>query len=288
MHPSSTGFSTLLILLRGLRHWGFLVAGLGPLLVAIALLLGADFPTAAGLRTEVAGEKRAPASPERERQPPSDVGAVLAQIDPSDLYYGLGRLARDLRPTPTPTPTPSPTPTPTPSPAPQPAAPTQATSPQRGAPAPTATSLQSAPPASASCPTASMSGPALALFDSINRERLQRGLAALAADACLTGIARHRSEDMAARHYFAHSSPEGETSQGLLRGYAVPFDWFAENLAMNDYPAGQSVQIVIRDLMASAPHRANVLGPNYSRLGVGEATDGAGMKYYTMLFIGLD
>jgi len=38
--------------------------------------------------------------------------------------------------------------------------------------------------------------------------------------------------------------------------------------------------------MASEGHRANILSVNYTSMGVGAVADGAGMKYYTMIFVG--
>ena len=39
-------------------------------------------------------------------------------------------------------------------------------------------------------------------------------------------------------------------------------------------------------LWNSPPHRENILGPNYTQMGVALATDASGMKYFTILFIG--
>ena len=131
-----------------------------------------------------------------------------------------------------------------------------------------------------------MSGFGLALFNAINSERTQRGLPALAAHGCVVYVAQLRSDDMASRGYFSHTSPEGETAFTLLDRYGVPHGWAGENLARNNYPDDESVGVAIGALMASDGHRANILSGNYAHLGVAVAFDGAGMKYYTMVFIG--
>lgn len=131
-----------------------------------------------------------------------------------------------------------------------------------------------------------MSGFASALFSALNNERTARGLAPLAAHGCVVYVAQLRSNDMASRGYFSHTSPEGATAFSLLDQYGVPYGWAGENLARNNYPDDQSVAVAIRDLMNSTAHRANILSGNYTHLGVGAAVDGAGMKYYTMIFIG--
>lgn len=141
-------------------------------------------------------------------------------------------------------------------------------------------------PPAPSCPSASMSGFALALFNAVNNERTQQGLPALATHGCVVYVAQLRSDDMASRGYFSHTSPEGETAFSLLDRYGVPHGWAGENLARNNYPDDQTVAVAIRDLMASEGHRANILSGNYTHLGVAVAFDGAGMKYFTMIFIG--
>jgi uncharacterized protein YkwD len=131
-----------------------------------------------------------------------------------------------------------------------------------------------------------MSGYGLALFNAINAERAAYGMGSLAADGCATYVAQLRSDDMASRGYFSHTSPEGTTAFSLLDAYGVPHGWAGENLARNNYPDSESVGVAIRDLMASDSHRANILSGNYSALGVSVSFDGAGMKYFAMVFIG--
>ena len=124
------------------------------------------------------------------------------------------------------------------------------------------------------------------LARALNAERAAAGLPALAVDADLVAIARTRSGDMAAKGYFSHTSPDGQTAFTLLDQLGIPYSWAGENLARNNYPLTETVAVAIRDLMASPPHRANILNPNYTRLGVGHAEGSNGMHYYTMVFVG--
>ena len=124
------------------------------------------------------------------------------------------------------------------------------------------------------------------MFNAINNERTQQGLPALTVHGCVVYVAKIRSDDMASLNYFSHTSPNGDTAFSLMDKYGVPYGWAGENLARNNYPDNESVSVAISDLMASPGHRANILGVNYTHLGVGTAVDGAGMKYYTMIFIG--
>ncbi len=218
-----------------------------------------------------------------------DVGPAFATLDAGLVYKGLAQLYADLHPTPTPTVTPVPTPTPVPPTAtPQPVAPQPVAPPSNvdSRPPPAAAPDDPPAPPASSCPTASMDGFGQALFDAINSARAQQGMGALAVHGCVVYVAELRSQDMASRGYFSHTSPDGSTAFSLLERYGVPHGWAGENLARNNYPSDQTVGVAIRDLMASSGHRANILGSNYTHLGVGYADDGAGMKYFTMIFIG--
>ncbi len=152
-------------------------------------------------------------------------------------------------------------------------------------PIPPAPTDPPAPPP-ASCPSAPLTGYAAALFNAINSERAANGMFGLGADGCAVYVAQLRSDDMASAGYFSHTSPSGQSTFSLLDVYGVPRGWAGENLARNNYPDGETVAVAIRDLMASASHRENILSANYTTLGVAVAFDGAGMKYFTMVFLG--
>ena len=262
------------------RRWGLFRPAL--LLGGVALLI---FSSTFLLAVEWNGEPKPSEAAQlpSASQPEGDalgLGVAFASIDGGVFVEGLVKLDAALHPTPTPTPKPTPTPLPTPTPPPPPSS--NPAPPSEPEPAPPS---NPSPPTS-SCPTAGMSGFASALFNAINNERTQQGMSALAVHGCVVYVAKIRSDDMAARNYFSHTSPEGETAFTLMDKYGVPYGWAGENLARNNYPNDQTVAIAIRDLMASPGHRANILSPNYTHLGVGFAQDGAGMKYYTMIFIG--
>ncbi len=211
-----------------------------------------------------------------------DVGDAFGQMDGGQVYGGIaGLIASRFTPTPVPTPTPLPTATPVP---PKPAAPSGGSSPKPDAPP--ASEPDPAPPPLSGCPTASMGSYARALFDATNRERTQRGLPALGASGCVTYVAQVRSQDMADNNYFSHTSPDGSTAFSLMDQYGVPYGWAGENLARNNYPDDQAVQVAIENLMNSQGHRDNILSPNYTKMGIGFAVDGSGMKYFTMVFTG--
>ena len=168
-----------------------------------------------------------------------------------------------VAPPPTATPPPPPPPTPVPATPPPPPPP----------PAPAAASVSLHPLESS-------------LLATLNAERAAAGLTALQPDPTLVSIARSRSNDMAQRDYFDHVNPDGGTVFDMLAQLRVPYAWAGENLALNNYPVDETVAVTVRELMASPPHRANILNVHYTMVGVGIATGSDGLYYFTMVFVG--
>lgn len=102
------------------------------------------------------------------------------------------------------------------------------------------------------------------LLEMVNRERAEHGLRPLAADPELTQLARAHSQDMLARSYFSHVTPEGGRLDARLRRADVRYLVAGENLAL-----AQTLAIAHRGLMDSPGHRANILQPKFGRLGIG-------------------
>ncbi len=98
----------------------------------------------------------------------------------------------------------------------------------------------------------------------INRERELNGLAPLEMDPELTEVARRHSADMFARGYFSHDTPEGLDPFDRMRGADVRFRTAGENLAL-----APTLNIAHTGLMNSPGHRANILKPQFGRVGIG-------------------
>lgn len=119
-----------------------------------------------------------------------------------------------------------------------------------------------------------------------NAERTQEGLSSLASDTALADIARAHSADMLARSYFSHTDPAGCGSS--CRANAAGYGWRAigENIYMSegfDVPAPKHAQMVVDGWMNSPGHRANILGAQYSHMGIGIAQKGDAI-YVTALY----
>lgn len=98
----------------------------------------------------------------------------------------------------------------------------------------------------------------------VNEERKKVGLHPVKADPELTMVAREHSQDMFARGYFSHYTPEGKDPFDRMRASQVRFSTAGENLAL-----GQTLLICHKGLMKSPGHRANILRPSFGRLGIG-------------------
>ena len=102
------------------------------------------------------------------------------------------------------------------------------------------------------------------MLELVNGERIAAGLRPLAPDAELAEVARQHSTDMFARGYFAHATPEGRDPFERMRAANIRFDTAGENLAL-----APTLQIAHTGLMNSPGHRANILQPDFGRVGIG-------------------
>jgi uncharacterized protein YkwD len=98
----------------------------------------------------------------------------------------------------------------------------------------------------------------------VNQERAAHGLNPLTADTELRGVARMHSEDMFARGYFSHNTPDGDNPFDRIRAAGLRYVLAGENLAL-----AQTVTLAHNGLMDSPGHRANILRANFSRVGIG-------------------
>jgi uncharacterized protein, YkwD family len=99
----------------------------------------------------------------------------------------------------------------------------------------------------------------------VNQERAKVGLSALTSDSLLNTVAYDKAKDMAVNNYFSHTSPTYGSPFDMMKAYGVKYSYAGENIA-----AGQKTpQEVMQAWMNSAGHKANILSPNYKKIGVG-------------------
>jgi uncharacterized protein YkwD len=102
------------------------------------------------------------------------------------------------------------------------------------------------------------------MLDLLNQERQAAGLSTLVADPELTEVARRHSADMFARGYFSHDTPEGISPFDRMRAANVRFGIAGENLAL-----ASTIPVAHTGLMNSPGHRANIMRPEFGRVGIG-------------------
>ena len=245
-----------------------------PRLLAVLLVAGAVAGGAYGSARHVGGG--------------TGYASDLMTIAPAAPALSVAPVIPVVEAVPTPTAQPPPAVEPTPEPIEEAAAAPEDGDTEPSPVAPDVYSASSEPPPPSPPPPPSVDPATLeaALVVGINAQRVAAGLPPLQSDPTLAAVARERSGDMAQRGYFSHVSPTGETFTALLERRGVTCSWCGENIAYNTYPDDQTVGVVLSSWMASPRHRDNILNPNFSRLGVGVALAGSGLKYYTAVFAG--
>lgn len=173
------------------------------------------------------------------------------------------------KPAPAPVPKPVPAPTPAPAPAPKPA------------PTPAPTPTPAPKPAPTPTPTQGITAEEQQMVNLVNAERAKAGLSALQVDLQLTKLARLKSQDMITYNYFSHTSPTYGSPFDMMNKNGVTYRTAGENLAGN-----QTVQAAHTALMNSEGHRANILNPNFTHIGIGIIDGGPYTKMFTQMFIG--
>jgi len=117
------------------------------------------------------------------------------------------------------------------------------------------------------------------MLDLVNAERRAAGLRELKADPMTLELARAHSRDMLARGYFSHYSPEGLGLGDRLRTAQIGYLTAGENLALAPTLYGAH-----KGLMLSPGHRANILRPQFGRMGVGILDGGVHGLMVTQVF----
>jgi uncharacterized protein YkwD len=114
---------------------------------------------------------------------------------------------------------------------------------------------------------AALAGPARSseagVLAAVNAARSAHGLRPLRLDLTLRSAARSHSTDMLHRNYFAHGAFASRMAAFHVQGRQA-----GENLAWGSGPYGRAATM-ISEWLASPEHRANLLSPAFSRIGVG-------------------
>lgn len=101
------------------------------------------------------------------------------------------------------------------------------------------------------------------LYQLTNQERVKNNLPTLTFNEKLTAAAQKKAEDMFAKNYWAHYSPDGKTPWDFILSSGYQYEYAGENLAKNFLFS----QGVIDAWLNSPSHRENLLRSDYKEVG---------------------
>ncbi len=106
------------------------------------------------------------------------------------------------------------------------------------------------------------------LEELINQTREEHNLPPLEVDTKLVQSALFKAEHILKEDYFAHTSPAGITPWYWFKQSNYNYQYAGENLAI-DFTDSRSLH---QALLNSPTHRANILNPNYTEMGIAVVT----------------
>lgn len=109
-----------------------------------------------------------------------------------------------------------------------------------------------------------------AFLQAANHIRQRSGLPPLQRDAALDRIADSHTRDMAKSRFFAHESPTRGSTHDRMRRAGFPYQRYGENIGR-----ARSSEEIHTLWLRSPGHRANLLDPGFTHIGVGVTTDGS-------------
>lgn len=102
------------------------------------------------------------------------------------------------------------------------------------------------------------------IYQIVNQERQKTGLPPLSSSSELSEAATKKAADMFENNYWAHVSPNGTTPWKFILDANYDYLYAGENLA-KDFDRSEDI---VEAWMKSPTHRANILKPEYSDLGL--------------------
>ncbi len=116
----------------------------------------------------------------------------------------------------------------------------------------------------------------------VNAERAAVGLGPLTWAPCAAETAYQHSLDMDARSFFDHVNPSGMDPGQRLTADGIGYSTYGENIYWSMPTA--SAAGAMTGWMTSPPHRANILSPAFTHIGIGVHDLGGGEGWWTQVF----
>lgn len=112
----------------------------------------------------------------------------------------------------------------------------------------------------------------------VNAERAKEGLSPLKIDTKVQAAAHVRAKEC--EKSFSHTRPNGSSFATALKEQNVSYRSAGENIAWGQ----RSPEAVMKAWMNSSGHRANIMNPNFTTIGVGYYQNANGTNYWCQLF----
>lgn len=112
----------------------------------------------------------------------------------------------------------------------------------------------------------------------VNQERAKEGLSPLTIDTKVQAAAGVRAKEC--EQLFSHTRPDGSSFSTALKEQNVSYRRSGENIAWGQ----RSPEEVMKAWMNSSGHRANIMNPNFTTIGVGYYENARGTDYWCQLF----
>lgn len=114
----------------------------------------------------------------------------------------------------------------------------------------------------------------------VNAERAKEGLSPLTIDTNVQAAAMVRAQEC--EQLFSHTRPDGSSFATALKEQNVSYRRAGENIAWGQ----KTPEAVMKAWMNSSGHRANIMNPNFTTIGVGYYVNANGTPYWCQLFTG--
>lgn len=112
----------------------------------------------------------------------------------------------------------------------------------------------------------------------VNEERAKEGLSPLSIDTKVQAAAQVRAKEC--EQLFSHTRPDGTSFSTVLKEQNVSYRSAGENIAWGQ----RSPEEVMKAWMNSSGHRANIMNPNFTTIGIGYYENANGTDYWCQLF----
>lgn len=117
------------------------------------------------------------------------------------------------------------------------------------------------------------------ILELTNKARAKKDLPPLKLSPILCKVAQAHSKNMAKKQKLAHIL-DGKTPFHRIKATGYRYRFAGENIGWGDYP----IPKIFQAWMDSPLHRANILKPEYTEIGLGRVVDKTGNAWYTQVF----